>query len=111
MPSIELEEFKSNGKQITEYPHITHKIVYDRDYKKQKLLLLEMSNQSKKTTFYRGKLVNGKYFDIHELPIGIQNGIGEILLDSNFKGKINIAAKLPSRFRNSFVTQTTIEIE
>lgn len=111
MPSIGLQEYTNTGKLVTDYPELKHKIVYDRDYEKQKLLLFYFSDKNKKVSYYKGPLIEGKYFDTNADLCGINEGVGEIGLDLGFSGEIIISAKYITSNRAPYIVEKRVFIE
>lgn len=111
MPGRGLIEYHQNGSIITKFPEFKYEIIYDRDYKRQKLLIFYFAGIDKNVRFYEGQLVEGKFFDAKVSPCGICDGKGEIgFNDSDFHGTITISAKCITSNRSPYVLEKKITI-
>jgi hypothetical protein len=110
MPGKGLVEYKPNGTKITEYPEFRYEIIFDRDYQKQKLVLFYFAGIDKNVHFYRGGLVEGKFFDDNKMSSGVSDGRGEIALSPDFQGELIISAKYVTPFRAPYVLEKKIVI-
>lgn len=111
MPGKGLKEYDKDGKLKTAYPEFLYDVVYDRDYEKQKLLLIYFSDHRKDFYYYEGQLIEGKYFDKSILASGNNEGIGEIALDLEFSGEIVISAKYVTSNRAPNIIEKKIYVE
>jgi hypothetical protein len=111
MPGKGLIEYYESGKLKTKYPKFLYKVVYDRDYKKQKLLLFYFSDYRQNVYYYEGSLLDGKYFNKNAVPTGNLEGVGEMVLDQTFSGEIVISAKYITSNRAPYVVENKIVIE
>lgn len=110
-PATGLIEYSINGRILKDYPTIKFKIIKERDYAEQVLLVFYMSDDSKNVTYYAGKLMKNKYFDINAEPELSKEGVGEIWIDPLYRGSINISAKVVRESRGLFITQARVKIK
>ncbi len=109
MPGTGLLEYHQNGSNVTKFPEFKYEIIYDRDYKRQKLLIFYFTGFDKNVRFYEGQLVEGKFFDAKVSPCGIRDGKGEIgFNDSDFHSAITISAKYVTPNRAPYVLEKKI---
>jgi len=109
-PATGLIEYSINGKVLSDYPRIIFDIARERDYAEQVLLLFYMSDQSKNVTYYSGKLIKNKYFDIEAEQELSSKGVGEIWVEPNYSGSLFISAKVVRESRGLFITQARVKI-
>jgi|GEM_PF-1230312 len=94
MISNEIREFDHEGDLEKIYPSIIFRVIQNRDYEGQRLLVVQLSNHSSRVTFYPGKLLDGKYLPTNRPPLGGKKGTGEIPLSRSQTGtRIDIVAK------------------
>jgi len=106
--SNELREFNRKGKLAGKYPEIIFRLKPDNYFKQRVMLYFYLSNNSKNVKFYHGKLIEGKYFPEAAVQTGIRNGIGEIALQPEDKGKtINVIARTTTKFNNACIIQAS----
>lgn len=110
-PSIGLIEYSINGRILSDYPKIEFNIIRERDYAEQVLLIFYMSDKSKNVTYYSGKLLKNKYFNIEADPELSKDGVGEIWIEPDFTGSFNISAKVVRESRGLFITQARVRIK
>lgn len=111
MPGTGLIEYNQNGTKVHEYPVFKYEIIYDRDYPKQKLLICYFEGIRENVHFYRGRLVEGKYFDNTKMSCGISDGKGEIAINFDFQGEIIISAKYVTPNRAPYILEQKIPID
>ena len=110
-PAKGLIEYSNSGRILTDYPELQFKIVKERDYAEQVLLIFFMSDGSKSVTYYSGKLLKNKYFNNSAEPEPSKDGIGEIWIEPGFSGSFNISAKVVRESRGLFITQALVKIK
>ena len=110
-PASGLIEYNINETVISDYPELLFKIVKERDYAEQVLLLFYMSDSSKNVIYYSGNLIKNKYFDNLSEPELCLKGVGEIWLDPGYSGSFHIAAKVVRESRGLFITQAKVMIK
>ena len=93
MPGTGLIEYNRDGSPVTEYPEFTYEIINNRDYDRQKLLIIYFRGFSKNVSFYEGQLVEGKYFDNSASPCGMLDGKAEIGFYPDSHVEVTISAK------------------
>ncbi len=111
MPGTDLKEYSPYGKLLSNYPEFEYKVIYDRDYEKQKLLLFYFSDKNKNVSFYKGSLIEDKYFDNHADLCGINDGVGEIGLALDFSDEIEISAKYITSNKAPYIVQQKIFVD
>ncbi|HSH19017.1 MAG TPA: hypothetical protein VLA03_01115 [Draconibacterium sp.] len=111
MPGKGLKEYDASGNLKSPYPDFLYKVVYDRDYERQKLLLFYFSDHRKNVYYYKGSLIEGKYFDTKAVPCGNRDGVGEIAFYPDFSGEVIISAKYITHNRAPYIVQKTIYVE
>lgn len=111
MPGKGLKEYSINGNLKTEYPEFVWKVIYNRDYGKQKLLLFYFSDYCKNVYYYEGSLIEGKYFNGDAILCGNQDGVGEIALYPDFSGEIVISSKYVTPNRAPYIVEKKIKVE
>lgn len=111
MPGKGLIEYYQNGTKVTHYPEFKYEIIYDRDYQRQKLVQFYFTGIDKNVHFYRGRLYEGKYFDVNKMSCGISDGKGEVALNPDFYGEITISAKYVTPNRAPYVIEKKIRID
>ncbi|MGC9471194.1 MAG: toxin-antitoxin system YwqK family antitoxin [Bacteroidales bacterium] len=94
MISNVISEFDHEGDPEKIYPSIVFRVVRNRNYEGQRLLVIQLSNHSSRATFYPGRLLEGKYLPADRPPLGGKKGTGEIPLSTSQTGtRIDIVAK------------------
>jgi antitoxin component YwqK of YwqJK toxin-antitoxin module len=110
-PATGLIEYSIGGKKLSDYPEIIFEIVKERDYEEQVLLLFYMSDRSKNVTYYTGRLIKNKYFDVEADPELCKDGVGEIWISPGHTGSFLISAKVVRESRGLFITQATVRLK
>ncbi|MFC2124469.1 toxin-antitoxin system YwqK family antitoxin [Bacteroidota bacterium] len=109
-PATGLEEYKSNGIKLIDYPSLKFKLIYERDYKEQILLLTSLNENYRNIRCYDGNLIEGKFFDSKAIPLSSSNGFAEKRIEPEFSGEIVISIKAITGFRCSYITSGKVMI-
>ena len=106
--SNELREYNRRGELVGNYPKIIFRLKKNNDFKQRKMLYFYLSNNDKDVRFYHGKLIDGKFSPAGAVQTGIRNGIGEIALQPEDRGKtIHIFARTVTKYKNIYLTQAS----
>ena len=110
-PSTGLEEFKSNGIKLVDYPTVKFGLIFERDYKEQILLQVFLNNDYTNVRYYEGELIEDKYFDNKAIPLSSSRGVAEKRIEPDFSGEIVISCKGITPFRGLYITSAKVIID
>jgi len=110
-PAVGLEEYSMTGQKTGSYPKLKFKMIHERDYKEQTLLITYLDDSYTNIRFYDGGLIEGKYYDSKAIPISSNKGVSEKRIDPDFSGEIIISCKAITPSRGLYIASGKVLIK